>query len=133
MTVSSGAAPDHVGPRAECPRARPAAGYAADDLPGLDGGITHDAGEAAHWPPFQAAAAQIIRARPDFDTEWGQVHPPRSSPSRRTASAWAADLAGVPRRQETQKIVAFTFGVAVHYITDETWEGLTDQLGRGQG
>ena len=80
-------------------------GYAADDLP-LPG-LTHDAGEAAHWPPFHAAAAQYIRSRPDFyDSEW--------SPA-------------------TQKVVAFTFGTAVHYITDETWEGLTAQLGRGQG
>ena len=80
-------------------------GYAADDLP-LPG-LTHDAGEAAHWPPFHAAAAQYIRRLPDFyHDEW--------SP-------------------ETQKLVAFTFGTAVHYITDETWEGLTPQLGRGQG
>ena len=68
-------------------------GYAADDLP-LPG-LTHDAGEAAHWPPFHAGAAQYIRSRPDFHSaEWGA---------------------------ETQKLVAFTFGTAVHYITDETW------------
>jgi hypothetical protein len=75
-------------------------GYAADDLP-LPG-LTHDAGEAAHWPPFHAGAAQYIRSRPDFEHE-----------------AWS---------EETQKLVAFTFGTAVHYITDETWEGLTTQV-----
>ena len=26
-------------------------------------GTNHDAGEAAHWPPFQAAAADVIRSR----------------------------------------------------------------------
>lgn len=25
------------------------------------------------------------------------------------------------------------FGVSVHYIADELWEGLNDQIGRGQG
>jgi hypothetical protein len=29
--------------------------------------------------------------------------------------------------------VAFVFGVSVHYIADELWEGLNDQIGRGQG
>eukprot|EP01052_Picozoa_sp_SAG31_P001570 SAG31_NODE_53_length_30139_cov_31.002197_12_plen_911_part_00 len=80
-------------------------GYAADDLP-LPG-LTHDAGEAAHWPPFQAAAAKRIRLLPDFhEQRWGTA---------------------------TQKLVAFAFGVSVHYVSDETWEGLTSQLGRGQG
>ena len=83
----------------------PDLGYAASDLP-LPG-LTHDVGKAAHWPPFHAGAAQYIRSRPDFHTaEWGA---------------------------ETQKLVAVAFGTAVHYITDEAWEGLTDQLGRGQG
>jgi hypothetical protein len=90
-------------------RAQPQSLAAGSDFPdfGYACGGDHDAGEAAHWPPFHAAAVQYIRALPDFrDEEW--------SP-------------------ETQKLVAFLFGTSVHYISDEMWEGLTDQLGRGQG
>lgn len=35
--------------------------------------------------------------------------------------------------EDTSKLVAFVFGVSVHYIADELWEGLNDQIGRGQG
>eukprot|EP00943_MAST-04B_sp_MAST-4B-sp1_P000099 g99.t1 len=34
---------------------------------------------------------------------------------------------------ETKKLVAFLFGVAVHYNADEIWEGLTDELQNGYG
>ena len=67
----------------------------------------HDAGEYAHWPPFQAAAVRYLRARADWN-----------------ASVWS---------NETARLVAFVFGVGVHYIADELWEGLNDQLGAGQG
>jgi hypothetical protein len=33
----------------------------------------------------------------------------------------------------TEKLVAFLFGNSVHYIADEFFEGLTSQMGRGQG
>eukprot|EP00756_Hemistasia_phaeocysticola_P018054 Hpha_TRINITY_DN15571_c2_g14::TRINITY_DN15571_c2_g14_i1::g.106278::m.106278/K01127/E3.1.4.50; glycosylphosphatidylinositol phospholipase D len=67
----------------------------------------HDAGEAAHWPPWQAAAVSYVRSLPDFKS-----------------GNWTED---------TQKLVAFLYGVSVHYISDELWEGLNPQLGRGQG
>jgi glycosylphosphatidylinositol phospholipase D len=35
--------------------------------------------------------------------------------------------------QDTEKLVAFIFGVSVHYVADEFFEGLTGELGRGQG
>ena len=66
----------------------------------------HDAGEAAHWPPFQAAAVRyLVRLQPD----------PRT---------WTAD---------ERQLAAFIFGVAVHYVADELWEGLTGQLGAMRG
>ena len=34
---------------------------------------------------------------------------------------------------DTQRLVAFVFGLSVHYVTDEQWEGLTDQLSPGWG
>lgn len=67
----------------------------------------HDAGEAAHWPPWQAAAIRYIRRRPDF-----------------ASGNWT---------EATSQLVSFVFGVSVHYLTDEFWEGLNDQLGNGQG
>ena len=70
-------------------------------------GSNHSAGEAAHWPPWQAAAATYIRGRPDF-----------------AAGNWS---------EATEKLVAFVLGVSVHYAADEMWEGLTGQLSRGQG
>lgn len=66
----------------------------------------HDAGEAAHWPPFQAAAVRYIRDHWPDPTKWDA---------------------------EAQQVVAFTFGVAVHYVTDELWEGLTGQLSSRRG
>lgn len=63
----------------------------------------HDAGEAAHWPPFQAAAVAVLRDRANF-----------SNPA-----SWSDD---------TKKLVAFVFGVSVHYTCDELWEGLTGEL-----
>ena len=66
----------------------------------------HDAGEAAHWPPFQAAAVNHIRSHwPD-------------------ANSWT------PKAKE---LVAFSFGVAVHYVTDELWEGLAGSLDNRRG
>ena len=56
----------------------------------------HDAAEAAHWPPWQAAAAKYIRALPDFETEWSE---------------------------DTGKLVAFLFGCSIHFMADEAWEG----------
>ena len=67
----------------------------------------HDAGEYAHWPPFQAAAVKHIRAQPDFGS-----------------GNWS---------EHTQLLVGFVMGVGAHYIADELWEGLNDQLSYGQG
>ena len=49
----------------------------------------HDAGEAAHWPPFQAAAIRYIRERWPDPASW--------------------DV-------EAKQFVAFIFGVSVHYV-----------------
>ena len=70
-------------------------------------GTDHDAGEAAHWPPWQATAVNYTRTFPDFA---------------------AGNLTG-----DTEEFMAFVFGVSVHYIADELWEGLNGQLGNGQG
>eukprot|EP00039_Didymoeca_costata_P015957 m.278661 g.278661 ORF g.278661 m.278661 type:complete len:766 (+) comp16316_c1_seq11:130-2427(+) len=70
-------------------------------------GSNHSAGEAAHWPPWQAAAVKYIRSKPDFIN-----------------GNWTKD---------TEKLVVFIFGVSVHYMADEFWEGLNGQIGRGQG
>eukprot|EP00466_Bigelowiella_natans_P017658 jgi/Bigna1/141182/aug1.61_g15890 len=67
----------------------------------------HDAGEEAHWPKWQAAAVRYIRSRDDFQR-----------------GNWSSD---------TARLVAFLFGVSVHYITDEIWEGLNTQWASGQG
>lgn len=57
----------------------------------------HDAGEAAHWPPFQAAGIRYVRERwPD-------------------PALWDDDA---------KELIAFIFGVSVHYVADELWEGL---------
>ena len=56
----------------------------------------HDEGEAAHWPPFQATALEYVRRLLDF--HGGSI------------SQWSSD---------TRKLVAFIFGVSVHYVTDE--------------
>eukprot|EP00656_Telonema_subtile_P047078 TRINITY_DN5387_c0_g1_i6.p1 TRINITY_DN5387_c0_g1~~TRINITY_DN5387_c0_g1_i6.p1 ORF type:complete len:806 (+),score=133.13 TRINITY_DN5387_c0_g1_i6:207-2624(+) len=68
----------------------------------------HDAGEYAHWPPFQKAMVQYIRdTKPDFHTQ-----------------NWTA---------ETKTLVAFLMGTGVHFMADELWEGLTSELKGGQG
>ena len=67
----------------------------------------HDMAEEAHWPPWQAAAARYIRSLPDFRA-------PNQS-------------------EDTTKLIAFLFGVSVHYAADKMWEGLSSQLVRGQG
>jgi hypothetical protein len=69
----------------------------------------HDAGEAAHWPPFHKAAVSYAR---DTIANF-------SSPA-----TWTDD---------TRRLVAFTFGLAVHYVTDELWEGLAADLGTRRG
>ena len=56
--------------------------------------------QAAHWPPFHAVATRYIRSLPDF--HGGDV------------SRWSDD---------TKKLVSFVFGLAVHFVTDELWEG----------
>ena len=66
----------------------------------------HDAGEAAHWPPFHAAAIRYLKARQADPTKW---------------------------TGEERELAAFIFGLAVHYVTDELWEGLTGQLGSMRG
>ena len=56
--------------------------------------------QAAHWPPFHAVATRYIRSLPDF--HGGDV------------TRWSDD---------TKKLVSFVFGLAVHFVTDELWEG----------
>jgi glycosylphosphatidylinositol phospholipase D len=70
-------------------------------------GKDHDAGEAAHWPGWHESAVKYVRAKPDF-----------------ISGQWT---------EETEELIAFIFGVSVHYIADEFFEGLTGKLGRGQG
>ena len=70
-------------------------------------GDDHDAGEAAHWPPFQATAINYTRTFPDFQS--GAL------------------------TEDTEEFIAFIFGISTHYIADEIWEGLNDQLSFGQG
>ena len=72
-------------------------------------GTDHDAGEAAHWPPWQATAVNYTRTFPDFISGGGAL------------------------TDDTEQFMAFVFGVSVHYIADELWEGLNGQLGNGQG
>ena len=69
----------------------------------------HDAAEAAHWPRFHVPAVNYARNLPDFNSD-GHV--------------WSED---------TQKLVAFIYGLIVHYVTDEIWEGLAADLGDGHG
>ena len=66
----------------------------------------HAAGEAAHWPPFHAAAVRYLTGlQPD-------------------PTKWTADQ---------RQLASFIFGVATHYVADELWEGLTSQLGATRG
>jgi len=70
-------------------------------------GDEHDAGEEAHWTPFQLAAVDYIRDKyPNWALEG------RDGPG-----------AG---------LVAFMMGVTSHYITDINWHGL-QQIPAGQG
>lgn len=52
------------------------------------------AGEFAHWVPFQAAAVEYVRMLP---------------------RPWSSD---------TEKLVAFLFGIVSHYVADILWHGL---------
>lgn len=62
-------------------------------------GDEHDAGEEAHWTPFQMAAADYIRATyPDWETQG--------------------------RDEDGAGLVAFMLGVTSHYIADINWHGL---------
>jgi hypothetical protein len=66
----------------------------------------HDAGEAAHWPPFHAAAVLYLRQLQPDPLKWDR---------------------------DQRALAAFIFGLVVHYVTDELWEGLTEQLGSKRG
>ena len=66
----------------------------------------HDAGEAAHWPPFHAAAVRFLTGRQPDPTQWDS---------------------------DDRTLAAFIFGIAAHYVADELWEGLTGQLGHMRG
>jgi len=95
----------------------------ADNLPAVLGGADfpdflyacgsyadhHDAGEVAHWPTFHAAAVRYLQ---------------RTARNFSNPSSWSDD---------TKKLVAFIFGVSVHYVTDELWEGLSGGLGSARG
>lgn len=70
-------------------------------------GDDHDAGEVAHWTPFQIAAATYIRA---------------------TYPNWAAE----DRLGPGPGLVAFFFGVTSHYIADINWHGL-ETVPAGEG
>lgn len=62
-------------------------------------GTDHDAGEEAHWTPFQIAAANYIRDKyPHWAKESRNMHGPG--------------------------LVAFMLGVTSHYIADMNWHGL---------
>ena len=62
-------------------------------------GDSHDAGEEDHWPPFQVAAANYIRA--NFTME--EIQTPGSR----------ANL-----------LTAFMMGAVSHYVTDMNWHGI---------
>jgi len=59
---------------------------------------------------------RYVRRLPDFL--------PGLAPGANASAVWSAD---------TQRLVAFVFGLTVHYVTDEMWEGLTGQLAHGKG
>jgi hypothetical protein len=61
-------------------------------------GDYHGAGEEAHWPPFQSAAAEYIRAN------------------------WTLDQ--ILTEERPQQLTAFMMGMVSHYITDLNWHGL---------
>jgi hypothetical protein len=64
-------------------------------------------GEEAHWTPFQIASVDYIR---------------------KTYPTWATD----GRESDGAGLVAFTFGVTSHYITDINWHGL-EVIPSGEG
>jgi len=64
-------------------------------------GDDHDAGEEAHWTPFQQAAATYIR----------EIYP-----------NWIED----GRDSQGAGLVSFMSGVVSHYIVDQNWHGLCD-------
>ena len=70
-------------------------------------GDEHDAGEEAHWTPFQMAAVDYIRS---------------------TYPNWAQEGRDGPGAG----LVAFMFGVTSHYITDMNWHGL-ETIPDGEG
>jgi hypothetical protein len=60
---------------------------------------SHNAGEAAHWPAFQAIAINYLRRR-------------------------TANFTVLPLSERDAKLTAFIYGLSVHYVVDELWEGL---------
>jgi hypothetical protein len=66
-------------------------------------GDDHDAGETAHWTPFQMAAATYIR----------ETYPQWATEGRDSAGAG---------------LVAFMLGVTSHYIADMNWHGLGKKM-----
>jgi hypothetical protein len=109
---------EYFGPESKTFKPRSYYGLAADRTDAIQGGApfpdylyscgdNHDAGEAAHWSPFQAAAADYIREKyPNWEAEG------REGPG-----------AG---------LVAFFFGVTSHYIVDMNWHGL-ETVPSGEG
>lgn len=69
--------------------------------------FTSTLGEEAHWTPFQIASVDYIR---------------------KTYPTWATD----GRDSDGAGLVAFTFGVTSHYITDINWHGL-EVIPSGEG
>jgi len=65
-------------------------------------GDDHDAGEEAHWTPFQLAAVDYIRVK----------YP-----------NWS-----INRDSDGAGLVAFMLGVTSHYITDMNWHGLGNDI-----
>jgi hypothetical protein len=108
---TAGIPPSHAAAYDAAIREFPEAVLAGSDMPDFlyacgSYADAHAAGEAAHWPPFQAAAVRYLRdLQPD--------------PTR-----WNADQ---------RQLAAFIFGLSVHYVCDELWEGLTGQLGSRRG
>jgi hypothetical protein len=73
--------------------------YAGSPAPdwGYECGPNHDDGEYMHWSPYQAVSAAYIR----------ETYPE-------------------PRSASGQVLVAFTAGVASHYMADISWHGLAE-------
>jgi hypothetical protein len=101
---------EYFGPESDTFRSSSYYGLARDRPDAVQGGAPfpdylyacgeyHDAGEEAHWTPFQMAAADYIRA---------------------TYPTWEKDS----RDKEGPGLVAFMLGVVSHYIADMNWHGL---------